>query len=179
MQAFATLLPDALQLIIGSLRSGFSLSQAIDAMVRELPDPVASEFGRALGEARLGESLEDALARVAERMRSDDLRWAVVAIRVQQQVGGNLAEVLTTTVNTIRERDALRRHVRALSAEGRLSAWILVALPVLAGVFMFTVRTEYAMVLVTDPLGLLLLLIGVLLVAVGTFWMSRVIKVEV
>jgi Flp pilus assembly protein TadB/Mg-chelatase subunit ChlD len=179
VQAFATLLPDALQLIIGSLRSGFSLSQAVDAMAREMPDPIASEFGRALGEARLGEPLEDGLERVARRMKSDDLSWSVVAIRVQQQVGGNLAEVLSTTVGTIRERDSLRRHVRALSAEGRLSAWILIALPILAAVFMFGFRAEYARPLITDPLGLVMLLVGIVLVSVGSFWMTRVVKVEI
>jgi tight adherence protein B len=179
VEAFATILPDALQLIIGSLRSGFSLSQAVDAMVRELPDPIATEFGRALGETRLGVKLEDALDRVASRMKNTDLTWVVVAIRVQQQVGGNLAEVLTTTVKTIRERESLRRHVRALSAEGRLSAWILVALPVLMGTFMFSFRGEYMRPLYTTPVGLAMLLVGILLVLVGTFWMSRVIKVEV
>ncbi len=179
VQAFATLLPDALQLIIGSLRSGFSLSQAVDAMARELPDPISTEFGRALGEARLGEQLEDAMERVAQRMKSTDLSWAVVAIRVQQQVGGNLAEVLSNTVKTIRERDSLRRHVRALSAEGRLSAWILVALPILAAVFIFTFRTEYALPLITDPLGLIMLFMGVVLLILGTIWMARVVKVEI
>lgn len=179
VQAFADLFPDALQLVIGSLRSGFSLSQAVDAMVREFPDPISSEFGRALGEARLGGQLEDALERVARRMENPDLGWAVVAIRVQQQVGGNLAEVLGTTVKTIRERNALRRQVRALSAEGRLSAWVLVALPIIAGFFMFTFRGEYARPLYTHPLGLAMLVIGILLLVVGAFWMSRVIRVEV
>ena len=178
-EAFATLLPDALQLVIGSLKSGFSLSQAIDAMARELPDPVANEFGRALGEARLGVNLDDALERVAIRMRNSDLAWAVVAIRVQQEVGGNLAEVLTTTVTTIRERNSLRRHVRALSAEGRLSAWILVALPIAAAAFMFVFRREYVRTLYTEPLGLMMLAAGIVLVVLGAAWMSRVVKVEV
>jgi Flp pilus assembly protein TadB len=179
VQAFADLFPDALQLVIGSLRSGFSLSQAIDAMVREFPDPISSEFGRALGETRLGGQLEDALERVAKRMNNPDLGWAVVAIRVQQHVGGNLAEVLTTTVKTIRERNALRRHVRALSAEGRLSAWILVALPLVMGFFIFTFRSEYARPLYTHPIGLIMLTTGILLLVVGAFWMSRVVKVEI
>lgn len=179
LRAFATLLPDALQLVIGSLRSGFALSQAIDAMVRELPDPVASEFGRALGETRLGADLEDALTRLATRMRSADLSWAVVAIRVQREVGGNLAEVLSTVVATIRERDGLRRQVRALSAEGRLSAWVLLALPLGTGAFMFVFRQDYMRPLYTEPLGIVMLIIGCLLVVVGGFWMSRAVKVEV
>jgi tight adherence protein B len=178
-QRFAEQLPDALQLVIGSLRSGFSLAQAFDAMVREAADPISTEFSRALAETRLGADMEDALSRVADRMGSKDLAWAVIAIRVQGDVGGNLAEVLSTTVASMRERESLRRHVRALAAEGRLSAYILIALPILVALWMLLTRPSYLAPLVTTPAGLLLLLIGVVLMALGSFWMSRVIKVEV
>jgi len=134
--AFAEQLPDLLQLLASSLQSGFSLPQALDAVVRETAQPAAGEFARALAEARLGGDLEDCLETVADRMGSEDLRWAVMAIRIQRGMGGNLAEVLTTTVNTIRERGYLRRQVLALSAEGRLSAYILIALPVGVGAFL-------------------------------------------
>lgn len=177
--AFRELLPDALQLIVGSLRSGFSLTQAVDAMARELPDPIASEFGRAMGETRLGVDIEDAMDRVATRMRSKELAWAVVAIRVQREVGGNLAEVLTTTVESMREREALQREVRSLSAEGRLSAWVLLALPVGVGAFMLLVRAEYVRPLYTEPLGIVMSIVGILLVLVGGFWLSRLVKIEV
>jgi tight adherence protein B len=178
-QAFASQLPDALQLIIGSLRSGFSLTQAIEAMIRELPDPLSTEFARAMGETRLGVPLEDALERVAARMACADLSWAVVAIRVQREVGGNLAEVLETTVATMRERASLRRHVRALSAEGRLSAYVLVALPFLLAGFMLLFRRDYLRPLYTEPIGLLLLGAGVVLVLIGMFWMSRIVKIKI
>jgi len=177
--AFNELLPDALQLVIGSLRAGFSLPQAIDAMVRELPDPVSTEFGRALGETRLGIDLEDALDRLATRMRNKDLAWAVVAIRVQREVGGNLAEVLSNTVETIRERESLHRHVRALSAEGRLSAWVLLALPLFMLGFMVIFRGAYLRPLYTHPLGIAMSVIGTVLVLVGGFWLTRLVKVEV
>ena len=179
MKAFSDLLPDALQLISGSLRAGFSLSQALDAMVRELPDPISTEFGRALGETRLGVEIEDALDRLAQRMRNQDLAWAVVAVRVQREVGGNLAEVLDNTVATIRERESLRRHVQALSAEGRLSAWVLVALPVGIGLFMAFFRADYLRPLYTEPLGLVMSFVGLLLFIVGGFWLSKLSKVEV
>ena len=159
--AFGDQLPDALQLVIGSLRSGFSLSQALDAMVRESPAPLSEEFGRALAEHRLGAELSDALEDAAKRVRSEDLEWAVLAVRIQREVGGNLAEVLQTTVNTIRDRGRLRRHVRSLSAEGRLSGWILVGLPIVLGTFMFTFRREYLRPLYTEPVGIVMLLIGV------------------
>ncbi|GIH08921.1 hypothetical protein Rhe02_69880 [Rhizocola hellebori] len=177
--AFSELLPDALQLIIGSLRAGFSLHQAVDAMVRELPDPIATDFGRALGETRLGMDLEDALDRMAARVRNRDLSWAVVAIRVQQEVGGNLAEVLSNTVDTIRDRESVRRHVQALSAEGRLTAWVLLALPAIVGTLMFWFRGEYVRPLYTHPIGIMMSIVGVALVALGGFWLSRLVKVEV
>jgi tight adherence protein B len=178
-ERFASQLPEALQLVIGSLRAGFSLPQAIDAMVRESGEPMTTEFRRAIAETRLGMSLDDALERLAVRAENPDLSWAVMAIRVQREVGGSLAEVLATTVETIRERERLRGHVRALSAEGRMSAWILVSLPVLAAAFMFTFRREYLSPLFNDPRGVLMLLVGAALVCLGGFWLSRVVKVEV
>jgi Flp pilus assembly protein TadB len=176
---FAAALPDALQLVIGSLRSGFSLPQAIDAMAREAAEPVSSEFARALAETRLGVEMEDALSRVSARMASKDLAWAVVAIRVQREVGGNLAEVLSTTVATMREREALRRHVRGLAAEGRLSAYILIALPLLVALVMLLTRPSYLAPLVTTALGIGMLIAGIVLMVLGTFWMTRIVKVEV
>jgi Flp pilus assembly protein TadB len=175
---FAEQLPDALQLVIGSLKAGFSLPQALDTLVREAPEPVASEFGRALAEHRLGADVSDALERLAQRTQSDDLGWAVMAVRIQREVGGNLAEVLQTTVDTMRERARLRRHVRALSAEGRVSAWVLIALPLALATFMFFFRRDYLAPLVTTFEGVIMVVTGVMLFLVGIFWMSRVIRVE-
>jgi tight adherence protein B len=175
---FSELLPDALQLVIGSLRSGFSLSQAFDSLAREAQEPVASEFGRALAEHRLGADISDALERLAQRVQSEDLGWAVMAVRIQREVGGNLAEVLQTTVDTMRERGRLLRHVRSLSAEGRLSAYVLIGLPLVLGTFMFVYRRAYMTPLLTDPIGILMLSLGGLLFVVGIFWMTRVVRVE-
>ena len=119
-----------LTLLASSLATGFSLPQAIDAIVRDAAEPAAKEFSRALAETRIGADLEDSLDRLAHRLDSDNLRWTTMAIRIQRQVGGNLAETLRTTAATLRERESLKREVRALSAEGRLSAYILIALPV-------------------------------------------------
>jgi tight adherence protein B len=179
VESFADQLPDGLQLVIGSLRSGFSLPQALDALVRESPEPLASEFGRAVGEYRLGGDLADALERVAARTKNPDLGWAIIAIRIQREVGGNLAEVLQTAVETMRERGRLRRHVRSLSAEGRLSGYILIALPVVLGLFMFLARRDYLRPLYTQPLGVMMLLVGGVLLIGGILWMLRVVKVEV
>lgn len=179
-RAFAEQLPDALQLVVGSLRSGFSLAQAIDGVVKDFAaGPLTVEFGRSLAEVRLGSDLDDALERVAQRMGNDDLAWAVMAVRIQRETGGNLAEVLTTTVETLRERDRLRRHVRALSAEGRLSASILVALPFVMAGWMLLVRRDYLSPLWTTSAGLAMVTGAVVLMLIGTIWLARWVKVEV
>jgi Flp pilus assembly protein TadB len=177
--AFSEQLPDVLQLIAGSLQSGFSLPQALDAVIREDTQPAAAEFSRALAEARIGADLEDALQRVADRMDSTDLRWAVMAIRIQREVGGNLAEVLLTTMGTMRERAFLRRQVRALSAEGRLSAIILIALPILVGAWFFYSDPTYMRLLYTTVLGLIMFIGSAVLIVVGSLWMRKLIDIEV
>ncbi|GAA1662920.1 hypothetical protein GCM10009745_00640 [Kribbella yunnanensis] len=176
--AFSEQLPDVLQLIVGSLRSGFSVAQAVDAVVRDGTQPAAGEFSRALAETRIGVELEQGLNHVAERMESDDMRWVVMAIRIQRGVGGNLAEVLKNTVDTMRERAQTRRHVHALSAEGRLSGYIIVALPILLALFMTYTKPEYMRPLYTTPAGLMMVAGGALLIIIGAFWIRALIKVE-
>ena len=177
--SFSEQLPDLLQLIASALQSGFSLPQAFDAVVREDSQPAAGEFARALAETRLGADLEDALDGVANRMDSDDMRWTVLAIRIQQGVGGNLAEVLLTIAGTIRERAYLRRQVHALSAEGRLSAYILVILPVLVGAWLFISSPTYMRLLYVTATGRIMLSLAVLFLIIGALWMRRTIRVEV
>jgi Flp pilus assembly protein TadB len=177
-RAFADQLPQALQLIAGSLQSGFSLPQALDAVVRDDTQPLAGEFNRALAEVRLGGELEDALERVADRMDSMDLRWSIMAIRIQRSVGGNLVEVLRNTVALMRDRSAIRRHARALSAEGRLSAYVLIGLPIVIGGWLFATSGSYMHPLVSTPIGLVMLIAGAVLMVVGSFWMRNVVKVE-
>ena len=176
--AFDGQLPNVLQLVGSSIQTGFSLAQALDAVVREDAQPASGEFARALGEARLGADLADALEAVAARLDSRDLRWVVMAIRIQRETGGNLAEVLRNTVNTMRERAYLRRQVRALSAEGRLSAWVLLALPVLVGGWLFYANPKYMHPLYSTALGVTMLAIAFVLVVIGAFWMRNVINVE-
>jgi Flp pilus assembly protein TadB len=176
---FSEQLPDILQFLAGSLRSGFSLAQGLDAAVREDTQPVSGEFSRALAESRIGVEIEDTLDQVADRMESADLRWTVIAIRIQREVGGNLAEVLGNTVETMRERAQLRRHVRALSAEGRLSAYLLIGLPIFVGGWLFLVRRSYISVLWTSTAGIIMLLFSVVMLVAGAFWMRAMIKVEV
>ena len=130
-------------------------------------------------EAKIGADLDVALEAVAYRMDSDDLRWTVMTIRIQQGVGGNLAEVLMTIAGTIRERAFLRRQIKALSAEGRLSAYVLVALPILVATWLFITAGSYMRPLYTTGLGEMLLAAATLLLLLGAYWMNRTIKVEV
>jgi tight adherence protein B len=178
-KAFEEKLPDALQMTAGSLTAGYSLAQALDGLVREGSEPMATEIGRALAESRLGVPVEATLQGVADRMNSKDFGWVVMAIQVQREVGGNLGGVLTTVGATMRERQMLRRQVKGLSAEGRLSAYILLGLPLLLVAYMFLVRREYLEPLYTTVLGLGLIGVAVVLMSIGSFLMNRMVKVEV
>jgi tight adherence protein B len=176
---FESALPDTLQLMSGSLAAGLSLAQSVDTIVREANEPIASEFRKVLVETRLGLSLETALQGVADRFESKDFDWVVMAINIQRQVGGNLAELLNTVANTMREREYIRRQVAALAAEGKLSALVLGGLPPAFLMYLVLANRNYVMVLFTRPLGILMLVGGATILSVGIFWMSRIVKVEV
>jgi tight adherence protein B len=176
---FETQLPDVLTLLASSLSTGFSLAQGVDAVVRDASEPSAKEFSRALAETRIGATLEDALDHLAERMGSVNLTWTTMAIRIQREVGGNLAETLRTTATTLREREELKRHVRGLSAEGRLSAYILMALPIGLFIFLYSTNRPYISLLWSGPIGWAMLAAGSLAMIAGYFWMNSVVKVEV
>jgi tight adherence protein B len=176
---FTDQLPDTLQLLVGSLRTGFSLNQAFAGVVREGTEPTASEFARALTEVRLGSELEDAIDGVADRMKSDDLHLVVLAVRIAREVGGNLSEVLTTTMTTMRQRVELRGLVRILSAEGRLSARVLIALPFFVGGALLAFRPGYLHPMLHSVVGIVLLALGAALLAVGSLWLNRITKIEV
>ncbi len=179
IKAFGSQLAPTLQLIAGSLSAGLSLAQSLDTVVREGEEPVAGEFRRALVEQRLGVHVEEALEGVAQRMRSDDFAWVVMAIRIQRDVGGNLSELLLTVAATLREREYLRRQVRTLSAEGRLSAWILGGLPPAFFVYLMLVSPDYLDPMVETTLGWLMLGGATVMMALGTLMLKKMVKVEV
>lgn len=179
LKAFGTGLADTLQLMSGSLSAGLSLPQSVDTIVREGAEPIASEFRRVVIESRLGVTIEDALEGVVQRMQSRDFGWVVMAIRIQREVGGNLAELLLTVAATLREREYLRRHVHALSAEGRLSCYVLGGLPPGFLLYLTLSKPDYVEPMFSTPLGWLLVAGMALLLVVGIFWMSKVSKVDV
>jgi tight adherence protein B len=176
---FESQLPDTLTLLASSLSTGFSLPQAIDAVVRDAAQPTAKEFGRALAETRIGADLEDSLDRLAHRIGSTNLEWTTMAIRIQRQVGGSLAETLRTTASTLREREALNRQVQALSADGRLSAYILLSLPIGLFFYMYWVNRPYLSQLWTTGMGLAMSAFAVVAMCIGIFWMRKTVEVKV
>lgn len=176
---FIAQLPDTLNLISTSLRAGYSLLQALEAVATEAGDPTAREFGRALNETRLGRSPVDALKDVAVRMDSVDFDWAVLAISIQREVGGNLAEVLQTAAETMLHRNRLRREMQALTAEGRISAIVLGAMPFVLFGFLYSSNREYLQPLFESTPGLIAIGGAVFLLIAGVYWLNKIVKIDV
>ena len=172
-------LPDTLNLLSTSLRAGYSVMQAIEAAAQEAPEPTRREFGRAMTEIRLGRPLIDALNDIALRMESKDFEWAVIAIAIQREVGGNLAEVLQATAETMMHRNRFRREVKALTAEGRISAWIMALMPVGVIAAIWVMNPDYIAPLWNTTLGIALSVGGVLLMGAGIFWMMKIVNIDV
>ena len=172
-------LADTLSILASSLRAGYSFLQALDTVSKEIGEPSATEFQRVVAEIRLGRPIDDALTAMAERVGSPDLRWAVIAVNVQREVGGNLAEVLDIVANTVRERAYIRRQVRVLSAEGRISVGILAGLPFVIALYLAIVRPEYIGLLFTTTAGNVMLVFAILLMVLGVWIMSRMVKIDV
>jgi tight adherence protein B len=176
---FLSQLPDTLQLLAGSLSAGYGFLQALDTIAKETVAPTSVEFARVLSEARLGRALEDALDSMAERVGGEDFRWVVLAINIQRQVGGNLAQLLTTVATTLREREQVRRQIKVLSAEGKLSAYILVALPFVLFGYLSLINPQYIHQLTNATIGKIMLIGAIVLIGIGGLWMRKMIKIDV
>jgi tight adherence protein B len=176
---FEALLPDTLQLMASTLRAGYSLMQGVEAVSQEVSEPMGRELRRVVTEARLGRPLEEALDGVGRRMESGDFAWAVMAIRIQREVGGNLAELLVTVAETMTERERLRRDVNALTAEGKISAIVLGLLPVGLGAFIYSANPEYMDPLFEETAGKIMLIGSVLLALLGFYWMKKTIEIDI
>jgi tight adherence protein B len=176
---FERQLPDTLTLLASSLRAGFSLMQGLEAVAQEISDPMRKELQRVFTEVRLGRPVEDALGDAADRMESNDLRWTVMAIRIQREVGGNLAVLLDTVSDTMLKRERVRRELRALTAEGRLSAIVLSLVSPVLGLAIWLIQPSYLEPLVHDVLGVAGLIGAVVLSVVGWFWLRRIVDIEV
>jgi tight adherence protein B len=174
--AFADQLDESLQLIASSLRAGHSVRQALAAVARDAEAPTSVEFTRMVNEIRVGRPLNLSLGESAARMESDDFTWVTQAIAINAEVGGNLAKVLDGVGHTIRERNQIRRQVKALSAEGTLSAYVLMALPFGIAGFLLFANPAYMLKFTASPLGYALIGAGVLLLVVGGIWLRKVVS---
>jgi tight adherence protein B len=172
-------LPDVLTIMASSLRAGHSFLQSLDTVAKEIAQPAAAEFQRVVAEIRLGRPPEDALEALAERVGSADFKWAVLAVNIQREVGGNLAEILDNVADTLRERATLRRQIRVLTSEGRLSAWVLALLPIGIGLYMGAVNPEYIGLLFTTTIGIVMLITGGVLLVLGILWMRKIVDIDV
>jgi tight adherence protein B len=167
-----------LSILASSLRAGHSFLQALDTVAKEVGDPGGPEFGRVVAEIRLGRPFEEAMNALAERVGTEEFKWAILAINVQREVGGNLAEILDVLSDTVREREAIRRQVRVLSAEGRLSAKILIAMPFLIALYLAWVNPDYMRLLWTTVLGWIMLGVGGIFMVIGAIWSWRMVKID-
>ena len=172
-------LPDVFELLSQALRAGHSLASGMQLIARELPDPAGTEFGRVFHEQNLGLKIEDALRNMAERVNMLDVRFFVTAVLIQRQTGGDLAEVLDKIGSVIRERIKLFGTVQALTAEGRLSGYVLLALPILMFVVMLQINREYAMMLITDPTGKMMLTVAVVMQLMGWAMIKKIVNIKV
>ena len=173
--AFADQLPEVLQLVTTALRSGFGINQALESVAEEAEEPARSEFGHVLVEVRLGRGLSESMRALAARMQSKDLDWVVSAIDINRETGGNLSEILSTVSGTIRERGTMARHVRTLTAEGRMSARILTALPLVMLLWQWRVNPDH-FELLTHGAGLIAFVLAGVLMLLGSAWVRKVVN---
>ncbi|GGG55728.1 secretion protein [Kocuria dechangensis] len=175
-RAFADQLDDTLQLLAGSLRAGHSLLRAIDAVSKEAQAPTTDELARVVNQNRLGRDLNDALEQTAQRMDNQDFSWVAQAIGIHREVGGDLAEVLDQVGQTIRERNQIRRQVKALSAEGKMSAYILMALPFIVPTVITIMNPPFIEPFFDSIYGYGLLILGLLMLTAGGLWMRKIVS---
>lgn len=171
-------LGDTLHLLTGGLRAGHSILRAIDAAAAESPSPTAQEMRRIVTETSLGRDMLSALNDTAERMQSEDFVWIAQAIQINREVGGNLAEVLDQVNDTIRERAEIKGHIKALAAEGKFSAYILMAMPFGIIAILMVISPGYMDVLFTEVLGWILIGASVLFMTIGGLWLRKIIDLK-
>ncbi len=179
LNSFNKQLPDTIVLLSNSLRAGSSFLQSIELVSRESLAPMGPEMGRVVREVNLGLSMEEALSNLVRRIKSDDLDLMVTAIGVQQQVGGNLAEILDTIAFTIRERVRIKGEIRTLTAQGRYSGYLVAFLPIAIMVTLNLINPEFMSPLFTQLIGQILLVVGGIMMAIGFFAIQKITNIKV
>jgi tight adherence protein B len=179
MKEFERQLPDTLNLLAGAMRAGFSFMQGLETVADESHGAMRRELQRVFTEARLGRPIEEALDETAERMQSRDLAWAVMAIRIQREVGGNLASLLDTVADTMTKRERLRREIKTLTAEGRFSGIVVSLFAPAFGFFLFLTRRDYISGLWSESIGIVAMIGAGVLSLGGWLWLRKIVRIEV
>jgi tight adherence protein B len=180
LHMFADQLGDSLNLMVNGLRSGYSVMQAMESVSKEMPSPISDEFARVVRETQLGVTLEQALANMLRRIKSDDLDLMVTAVNVQREVGGNLAEILEVISHTIRERVRIKGEIRTLTAQGRYSGYVVSLLPIGLALVLFCINKQFVSRLFTSGFcGWAMVVCGLLLISSGFFAIQKVVTIEV
>lgn len=179
LAAFDGQLPDVLDHLQGSLRAGYGLLQSVEWVSRQIPNPAGLEFDRVVREVQLGRSLLDALDSMVRRIPSDDLALIVTAVKIQYEVGGSLAEILETVAHTIRERVRIQREIRVLTAQQRLSGYVLMFLPIGMAIFLLVVNPDYMMPMFEPGPFLCIPIATVIMMVIGFVAMRRIVDIEV
>jgi tight adherence protein B len=182
LKKFDNQLGDMLNLMVNGLRAGFSTLQAMEAVSRELPSPISSEFRRVVQEMQLGIPMEEALDHLLRRINSDDLDLCITAINVQREVGGNLAEILDVISYTIRERVRIKGEIAALTAQGRATAWVISALPIILVLLLFVINREYIMQFFnpeTRGCGIPILVLAGLMIVSGFIATQKIVQIDI
>ncbi len=178
-EAFLAQFPDAIDLIVRALKSGLPLAEALKTVAQEMDAPVGPEFARIVDSIRLGRSFEDAMADAARRLDFPDFQFFVVALAIQRETGGNLAETLANLSDILRQRHQMKLKVKALSSEGRASAWIVGSLPFVMFAIIYVLNRDYAGLFFTDPRATTALVGGLIWMGVGTLIIRRMIHFEI
>jgi tight adherence protein B len=179
LKAFAGQLSDAMELVARALRAGHSLAAGLHVVSDEMPEPISKEFGRVYEEQNLGVSLEDALNHMCDRVPNLDLRFFVTSVNIQRQTGGDLAEILDRIGHVIRERFKILGQVKALTAEGRLSGIVLIALPIGLFLMMLHMKPDYVRLLWTDEMGIQMSVGAIVLMILGSYCIKKIVDIKV
>jgi tight adherence protein B len=179
LKKFAAQLPDAMELVARALRAGHSLAAGLHVVAEEMPDPIAKEFRRVYEEQNLGIPLEEALNNMCTRVPNLDLRFFVTSVNIQRQTGGDLAEILDRIGHVIRERFKILGQVKALTAEGRLSGIVLIAMPIGLFLMMLYMKPDYIQLLWTDPMGVNMSIGAIVLMLIGSYSIKKIIDIKV
>lgn len=179
MRKFERQLPDTMDLIARALKAGHALSGGLQLVGEEFGDPIGTEFERTVNEINFGVAVPEALKALARRVDCNDLKFFVMSVIIQRETGGNLAEILENIARLIRERFKLHGRIRVLSAEGKLSAIILVAIPFFLGFVLSIINPEYINTLFEDPIGIVLVVFACVMMALGILMMKKMVAIRV